>query len=544
MKRIVCCLFISFHFTLTICAQSSLTLSVSTQNTNCTASSNGSATVNASGCSGNYIYTWLPNVSSTNSATNLAAGSYTVTVTDTATSGTSSTDTLFQDDFDGSTKWILNSTIGTNDAQANKWVIDDYESWDGICGSGNLTKSGDKTLHVYCNSSYCSLIGTGAIYDAGGLLTKTTADVMSYNSLGINTIGYSNITLQFAYRCYGQSNKDYGSLRYSIDGGLTWTDLSNKYQLQTNWSCETVTLPSTCENIPDLRIAFRWRNNNDGNGKDPSFAIDDFMVAGKSSSMQSCSASQTFTIFALANNPTIIASYNTISGADTICPGDTLGLIATGGLTYNWTPSSTLLNFSTQMPYSFATTTTTYTVTGTDINGCQGSDSISVFVYPPSVTPTIIKKGDSLFTQAGYSNYQWYCNGSPLSNASNHYLVAQYTGAYYVSVTDNNGCLATSLALDITSIISNISSFGYPSIEVYPNPSKGEFMISIEEPALINQATLYLEDLLGREVYRNQLIPNQPQVFIQTKNVKPGIYSLCLSNNSGKFTIQKIVIEK
>jgi gliding motility-associated-like protein len=55
-------------------------------------SSNGTASVTVTG-TGPFTYVWNPNVSTTNTATNLAAGIYTVTITD-ASSGCTSTDTI------------------------------------------------------------------------------------------------------------------------------------------------------------------------------------------------------------------------------------------------------------------------------------------------------------------------------------------------------------------------------------------------------------------------------------------------------------------
>ena len=34
-------------------------------------------------------------------------------------------------------------------------------------------------------------------------------------------------------------------------------------------------LPANCENIPNLRIGFVWKNLDDGLATDPSFAVDD-----------------------------------------------------------------------------------------------------------------------------------------------------------------------------------------------------------------------------------------------------------------------------
>lgn len=47
---------------------------------------------------------------------------------------------------------------------------------------------------------------------------------------------------------------------------------------QGKWAHRVVALPASCWNIPVLRIAFRWVNNNDGAGTDPSFAVNDVEI--------------------------------------------------------------------------------------------------------------------------------------------------------------------------------------------------------------------------------------------------------------------------
>ncbi|MFN8299090.1 MAG: gliding motility-associated C-terminal domain-containing protein [Chitinophagales bacterium] len=65
----------------TICPTITVTASNVT-NVTCPSTNNGSITVGASGGTGSYTYTWSPNVSSTATASNLTAGTYTVTAKD------------------------------------------------------------------------------------------------------------------------------------------------------------------------------------------------------------------------------------------------------------------------------------------------------------------------------------------------------------------------------------------------------------------------------------------------------------------------------
>src|SRR5258708_40128741 len=59
----------------------------------------------------------------------------------------------------------------------------------------------------------------------------------------------------------------------------------------------------------------------------------------------------------------------------TICTGATAQLNATGGTTYAWSPSTGLSNANISNPISSATSTTNYTVTGTDPNGCRNTSA-------------------------------------------------------------------------------------------------------------------------------------------------------------------------
>lgn len=354
-------------------------------NVSCFGLSDGSATVNVSAPSAGLTYVWSHDAANTtNTAADLAAGTYTCTVS--TSGGTPLLDqTIWQDDFDGALNWNLTGAVGSQGANANQWIVDDLESWDGVCGSGNLVTPGDKTMHVYCDGGFfCTASGTGAVYDAGGTpFTVSNTDKYAATISNINTTGYTNIRVQFAYRCMGDLGNDYGSFRYSIDAGLSWIDLPATYVNQNTWDCVSVTLPATCENIPSLKIAYRWRNNDDGIGTDPSFAIDDVIVIGDQNSSLSCSEVVNITI----SQPTALVAN---AGADqTICSGQDaiIGEEPTGGAfsyTYTWAGGLGATQQITVNP----TTTTTYTVEVTDINGCIATDEVTVTVAATTTLAT------------------------------------------------------------------------------------------------------------------------------------------------------------
>lgn len=112
------------------------------------------------------------------------------------------------------------------------------------------------------------------------------------------------------------------------------------------------------------------------------------------------------------------------AGIDTsIClnPGsyrDSVQLTATGVNSYQWTPGNTLTNGNIANPVSRPSVNTTYTVTGTDVNGCRSVDSIVVFVLDPLLNIIVddvanICIGDTGFLNVinqGASSYTWTPN--------------------------------------------------------------------------------------------------------------------------------------
>lgn len=77
-----------------------------------------------------------------------------------------------------------------------------------------------------------------------------------------------------------------------------------------------------------------------------------------------CTNSTTFSI-AVNNNPTVTAN----SSSSVVCTGQSVTLTASGALSYTFNPMGSTTNPATDSP----TTTTTYTINGTDANGCSNT---------------------------------------------------------------------------------------------------------------------------------------------------------------------------
>jgi len=71
-----------------------------------------------------------------------------------------------------------------------------------------------------------------------------------------------------------------------------------------------------------------------------------------------------------------------IQGDDTLCIGESSTLLCTGNGSFTWSPATGLNSTTSQTVIASPTTTITYSVQVTDINGCTGSDSFTLVVDP------------------------------------------------------------------------------------------------------------------------------------------------------------------
>jgi gliding motility-associated-like protein len=130
----------------------------------------------------------------------------------------------------------------------------------------------------------------------------------------------------------------------------------------------------------------------------------------------------------------------------TICVGETLGLSASGGVSFEWSPDSSLTGSNSATPNAFPTQTTQYTVTVTDVNGCASSSSAILNVFP--LTPanagpdvSICQQDTITLNATGGVSYEW---STPLFlsdiNVPNPMAYPVSSQTFTVTVTDANGC--------------------------------------------------------------------------------------------------------
>ncbi|MCX7650181.1 MAG: gliding motility-associated C-terminal domain-containing protein [Flavobacteriales bacterium] len=441
-------------------------LSFTIQNPGCSATDNGSISVQVQNAQGGLSYQWWPVNGNGPTLSNLPAGTYAVTVYDTITGGVSSGGvTVWSDDFDGAVQWTLNVPFGINDPEANYWIISDAE---GGMSPGNcaVQYNGNATLHITN-----TLTNGGALYNAGGLcplLMCVTTHVRA-ESVPISTVGYSNLTLQFDFIAYGQSQMDEAAVWYNDGSG--WTMIS---PLQSNvcaasqglWTQVTFSLPPSCENIPNLQIGFTWRNNDDGLGADPSVAINDvFILAGATSQVTGgwvCSVSDTVTLVQLPLLDAEIQQIVPLScGNSAILTADIQG---TGGpFTIQWSGGQ-----PTQNPDTLIVPQPGQVIlTVSDTAGCTVHDTLNVLpgdgviqLQALITQPNCNGQGGaiSLIPSGGTGSYAYLWSHGPTSSAVNGLT----SGTYHVQISSGGCVLDTSFTLLASNPILPVATLTQP----------------------------------------------------------------------------------
>ncbi len=116
----------------------------------------------------------------------------------------------------------------------------------------------------------------------------------------------------------------------------------------------------------------------------------------------------------------------------TICGGTPISLSVNDGVQHLWSTGATGNSIS-------VSTSGTYSVIFSDINGCRGKLSATVNTLS-NPSPTITFAAGNL-NAGSYASYQWYFNGAPINGAtsSSHVPLEGY-GLYQVDVTNAGGC--------------------------------------------------------------------------------------------------------
>ena len=363
----------------------------------------------------------------------------------------------------GNGAWAVTNT-GANGDFPNTWYISCAENGQaaGQCGAGCAS---DESLHVGSQT-----IGDiGAAYDAGGLcgIFYCTNTDRQAESPSINCTGYSTITLSFNYIENGQTTLDNATLWW-YDGAV-WTqlfDLAKTFLCgsgQGLWTAYSVVLPVGANNNPNVKIGFRWVNDDDGAGTDPSFAVDDItlsVVAAGNTITTGTITGSPFCACATVNVP--FTSTGTFTAGNTYTAqlsnsaGSFAAPVSIGTLT-STANSGTIAcvipcNTPTGTLYRIRVISSTPAVTGSSntvnlvVNAPPAAPTASVTIQPTCAIPT----GTIVVTAPIGATIQYSNGGAYQASATFTGLVP---GSYNVTAQNTaTGCTSTATVLTVNAV--------------------------------------------------------------------------------------------
>ena len=491
--------------TIVITEPNALNLTSTLAEVSCYNGNNGSATVNVTGGTGSYSYSWFPSGGTTATATGLTAGTYTVTVTDDNSCTASLTVEILQP---------------ANPVTLNTAVISQV-TVNGASLSGTASSNGINT-----DSGSC-LTEVGFVYAQHA--NPTTADTKINISAALGTFTNSLSGLR--------GNRTYYVRTYAINSN-GFVNYGNEVSFTTQKYTLTITAAAGHTKVYGTEDpVFNYTPLGFANGDTPSIITgllsrDAGENVGKYNiKLGSISAGADYTIAFTGAEFEITKADQTITWDQTLEFGcidsNNVALTATAdsGLPISYTIASAALGTISGSTLNI-TGSGSSTITAVQ-NGDQNHNAATAVVKPIEVSHSGLvtqQWANVLFFDNKSNNYvawQWYKNGVAVSGATRQYYseVQPLNGSYYVIAKDKNGNSIKSCPIETTGTVFT------KKIKIYPNPVKpgAEFTLECDfSDSQLNGSEVVIYDITGKLVQtisnvkaKNEIIaPSQAALYV------------------------------
>jgi gliding motility-associated-like protein len=418
-----------------------LTINVQSNNISCFGLSNGSINISTSGATTPYTYNWSPNVSTTNTATNLPANTYNITISDVNNCSLITNVTISEP---SQPLTVTNTSTNLSCFQSNDGAITLNTT------GGSFPYQFVWSPNVSTTSSATGLT-TGnysiTITDNNGCTTTTSAS-LSQPTLLTATENHVNVL------CNGAAT---GSIDVIANGGTPGAGYTY------NWNPNvSTTLSATSLTAGGYVITVLDANN--------------------------CST----TITSIITEPTAVQLNLSSTGA--LCFGDANGNVTattTGGVSpFNYTLTSDGINFTPSSTGLFSNLTAgNYTIEVVDNNNCPATGTVSV-TEPASINAQLnitnatcysYKNGEIITTASGGAGGYVFSSSTGITNNTGLFS-GLAAGSYSVTITDQNGCSVTQVAA--------ITEPDTVIISILPNPLEVKLGESLQLNTTTNQGGL------------------------------------------------------
>ena len=276
--------------------------------------------------------------------------------------------------------------------------------------------------------------------------TETTSGFPSGWQIKIISVGSINHTCPYGANTHIYNTSDYAGNIYNIDGLISNNGGFNHTVLSTSlnsdpWSQGTSNqiIPGSCTVLNTVVGEFYYYGNpvvitpSETQTACESYTchVNTYTSSGTyTQTLQSTAGCDSVASLALTitGNPTVVAGND-----QTICAGESVTLSGSGAASYAWD------NGITDNTAFSTSTTNTYTVTGTDANGCTATDDVTVTVNAPPVVDAGLEQticaGESVtLSGSGATTYSW-SSGSNTNPPIQNGLISHHS--WHSFVDDN-----------------------------------------------------------------------------------------------------------
>jgi hypothetical protein len=364
------------------------------------------------------------------------------------------------------------------------------------------------------------------------ILTASGASTYVWNNGVVNGVAFAPTTTD-VYEVTGTSTEGCSStaaITISVNAAPTVTASSDATNDAVCADANTVTLTAGGD-----AVSYVWLNGVTDGVSFTLTATDTYTVTGTGAN--GCTADATITL-TLNQLPAVTASSDATN--DAICLGEAVTLVGGGATTYGWN------NGVTDGSAITPSITTTYEVTGTDVNGCSNTATITITVNAiPTASidalPTLVCFDAADITLAGSPANGTFA-GTGVSGTTFSPSTAT-AGTYTITYTvTENGCTDIASADITVDNCAGLEELESGIIELYPNPTSGLFTLTI---ANSNYATVSISvvDMHGKIVYNNQSIGLAKELVqvINLSDLAKGMYFVQM-NFGSETRIEKLII--
>ncbi|TND06967.1 MAG: hypothetical protein FD123_3431 [Bacteroidetes bacterium] len=180
------------------------------------------------------------------------------------------------------------------------------------------------------------------------------------------------------------------------------------------------------------------------------------------------------------------------------------------------------------------TTSGVYMDTIPNMAGCDSVITINATINTVNVGTTLT--GVTITASASGATYQWInCAGNtPIAGATSQSYTATANGNYAVIVTQNS-CTDTSACQNVNSIGMMENTFG-SNLNLYPNPSKGEFFVDLG--GTYSDVVITISDVAGRVIYTQNSV--SANIIPVNLDAPAGLYIITLTAENHKAIIKLV----